>query len=1199
MTRKRRLFLLLFLPLFAAGLAAFYLFISGTFFLRGFFLPFVSRRAGVEIQTGHAEWGFFGSRVRLRSVQVALPGKTPFFTADAVLFDYSLYGLLRGNLQGSALAAERPRFEFFRDAAGNWNTVPSTPSHGSVSGIFLDIRNVRLRDAALHVSLTEKSGEIARFRLHSAEFSADRLTNHAPVNITLTSKFALEAGRDIRVEGADLTAAYKGNLNAFLIPADGRLAIDLGGLSGAINAVKLGPEHRLALSVDGRFDAHRAELRKLQLRQYQNQTAMTRLDASGIFHPAPLELRGDIDVALGGGAIPAVLCGFLRDFNPGNITGNYAGNLDYRAGVRLNLRGEGALRREGNAVFGSSLFTLPPFDVRMAHDFAFDLAAGSADMKLLEMRLESEGREQAALTLSRPVRYSWKDGAAGPDLPNVHMSVHGLDLRLLNFLPAAQHRPWIAAGALDAEVNFALPGTLRGTGHASGVRLASGDMGKTLDGEVDFSATRNAAQEILWGLKGRARAAGEDLVNFSLTGTHHPAEKNTDFELRLCDLSAALLEFLPQDRAEPYLFLRELRPLAGQLDMTGGRSGGVFDIRRLDLQLDGRDRSRLRCEFEPFRWNTELRAAPRRLEAILRGEFPGALLAAAFPLSPIQMPSGQVRLETRLHIQPNLSSAGFDGRVDVEQAEFNGLGWNFRNIGVRCDFDAQMPDQDTLQLRNFNLYALAEGKPALRLELPGRYSLADGSFNGEVSLRYLNENFFNLIRPGLLTDAQIHGRAEVRYNGKERLGTCSGGVVIDRVSLPQFSVPFSGGMELQFDSSDRGYAIRRIDGRINTAETPIAAWNGSIDWPLVSTGEPVRISLRIPTLNLGPYPATEEAPPFVLPEPSPGAAFHFNRKYEIQFQVERLLRDNFNDTGITGNATLDKNEIAVDPLRFHLLSGGLFEGATHCSAEESGAIRFRSRGVATEDLPLKTLNRWFGSADSDFVRGYAENLHWDITGKFQAEKTLELAGTMTGTFSALEFTNGYAATPMGKLIFLPLEVMVRLRDILPDRMLNPQNYADAFIRLGDTKGQFNALRFAAGKLKIRFQEGDLLLEECRLERGSPVGSMDFTGRLPLYDAEEGAREGEVRELKLLSNLGGVILPITVRGSFESPQVNLRRIGSDLLSANARNMVAQLGGLTGRLLESAPETETPSPMPLQAEPPPKSGGLFRKIFFFWK
>ena len=1165
-----------------------YVFLTGSFFLCRVLMPALTRNRPFELRADAASWSPFQSRLTVHGLRFGVAGREPYLTADRAAGRYALLDLLRGHLHFTELTAEHPRLALRRDADGTWNCRPPRrrPRSGPRRGrTYLTLEQIHFREAEVEFLLAHPDGD-RRFRLSGADLRANRVGSYTWTRLEAHGRFRVQAGAGVQLDYDRAGFRFDGRLDHWVRPAAWKSELELTDGSGEINRRRLAAGQRLQLQLAGSHEPGRFEVEDLTLRQFRSEQLETELRLGGALYLRPRELRTSWQLRAGNGALISALGQLFFGCNPGELTGEYAGELDYAAGLRFALHGAGE-------VTGIEPVGAPaplPFQLRWRHDLALDFPRRHADLKELELVLSADGRKQLELRLDHPAAYSRAHPVPAEAIPELRLQCDRLDLPLLNALPARLLPGRIRGGTLTAAGRLRLPGGTQPSRWEG--TLAVADAALTRNGRelpptgVDATFSGELTRDFRLHLEqaaGSARiGAGRGLGSFQLTGNWDPESRTGRGELQLRELSLGLLEFLPPRVGGRLAFLRELDPFQAELRLVASRNGPDFEVQDLTAQLQGRGPSRVRARVRPFRWSRG--AAAPELEGDLSGTIPGAAFQALFPQSPIQMQDGSVRLDCRFQAAGTLERGAVNGQLEVENGEFSGLGWHFRGLAARSDFSLLIPDPATLQLLKFDLHTRVGGHPALHLELPGRYTLTDGSFAGELTLYYLNEHFFELLAPGAVRSALLRGKARMDYHGLERRGSYHGTLALEKLQLSRLRQPLSGRLELAVESSPAGRRIPRFDGELKAPGAPLAVWTGSLDWPLLETGDPVRGQLKFQTLNLGPYPVDPEAPGLpALPERT-GPAFDFRRRYELNFEVERLLRGSYHDLQLAGELVLSGREIRIDPLRFRFLQGGSLESTLSFAAADSGAVTFRSTGMTTDYLPVPTLEHLLGRSSGTGCRGEVENLSWELSGPCRRADWTKLNGRLEADFNSLEVPNNYASDLWGQLLFIPLEVLTRLRGILPDRLFNPVEYADAFIRLGALRSNFRTLHFSGGRLAARVRNGALELDNCRLTDGTPVGRMIFSGRIPLTP-------DDALELNTDSLVGGLVLPVMIRGTLTAPQVNFRRIGTELAAANARNLLEQLSELGGRLLNTDDDRE-------DSAKPPDRPGFWQQLFNFW-
>lgn len=164
---------------------------------RGVVLEQLSRSVNRPVEAADLELQLLPLRLRLNQVRIAedpnFAGKD-FIRAEAVLFDLSLWSLLRGRPEVLALDLDQPSVNLRQNPDGQWNVAtlaaapapPAAPPPAEVSAApAAPVRNWRLREGTIVI---ERAGQ-SPLRLTGVELEVDDLSTTQPFPFRLGVNF--------------------------------------------------------------------------------------------------------------------------------------------------------------------------------------------------------------------------------------------------------------------------------------------------------------------------------------------------------------------------------------------------------------------------------------------------------------------------------------------------------------------------------------------------------------------------------------------------------------------------------------------------------------------------------------------------------------------------------------------------------------------------------------------------------------------------------------------------------------------------------------------------------------------------------------------------------------------------------------------------------------------------------------------------
>lgn len=335
---------------------------------RGLVLAQLSQSVRRPVEAADLELGLLPLRLRLNQVRIAedpsFTGKE-FIRAEAVLFDLSLWSLLRGQPEVLALELDQPVINLRQNPDGQWNVAtlaagpaPAAPSpaEAAPAPAAAPVRNWRMRNGTIVI---ERPGQ-PPLRLTGVEVEVDNLSLTAPFPFRLGVELA--SGSLLSAEGKlgplDLAAPVRTPVTAELklenfhpaalnslvaVPPelirlgalDGKLKVESSSetlsLAGKLDLLGTQPEDKVKVELTARLpaDFSRAELRDTSLRFRGAQVAgsgSVALTSGGAFDLAVATTDADLAGLL---RLPSRL-GLTLPFAPPPATGKLTAQLKLR-----------------------------------------------------------------------------------------------------------------------------------------------------------------------------------------------------------------------------------------------------------------------------------------------------------------------------------------------------------------------------------------------------------------------------------------------------------------------------------------------------------------------------------------------------------------------------------------------------------------------------------------------------------------------------------------------------------------------------------------------------------------------------------------------------------------------------------------------------------------------------------------------------
>ena len=263
-----------------------------------------------------------------------------------------------------------------------------------------------------------------------------------------------------------------------------------------------------------------------------------------------------------------------------------------------------------------------------------------------------------------------------------------------------------------------------------------------------------------------------------------------------------------------------------------------------------------------------------------------------------------------------------------------------------------------------------------------------------------------------------------------------------------------------------------------------------------------------------------------------------NAKGNLKGNTEFELNQNSYPIFIESSSVLDMGK-SPTPLDFKLKKGKI---------DSEGRIPFTFYGNI-KDLSMLPIFKAFLEGSYSDSRGNVNNITLDISGTDieNIDWTKNLKGDLSIQVEDLEIPSKLLTFKITKLIFLPLYIIANLNkyltanDVLPSQVTDVLNVSNQVL---DGAKEFN---FRKGNVDLSINEGCIDVNQFELKggHGCPIRSMSSTGSVDFYYG---------LNLRTETNITGIIIPLTIRGSIDDPKPLVNKMLPGLLGKTAENLV---------------------------------------------
>ncbi len=1200
--RKRRVWrLLLTLPVLLVALLLAFYFLTGSYFLTEFALPFAGRRLGVELAAERVEWDFFRNSFRVKELRIG-PRELPHFTASSAEGVYQLRTLTekmpaftRVNLDGAELT-------LYHIGGGRWDVTPERPARKheakrSGKHFRIDLGEVAIQNSRLRLIFGDPDAGSAA-ELSDLSLKTPRFANDERFQLNGEGKIRLSSSRANHIETGRFKRASDAVLSPALLPE--KLTLDAGfdGLFGSVSGEPFN-DGALSLHLATSMQDNTLAVDELHFAQSQGGKLQSETKLNGKIGFSPFDFQAGVEKLDLSEEAASLRFDLLFHFTPGRAKIRYHGGISYGNG-RFAATGALSADRTGDAIIGLERIELPPLRLEAEHDFEIDMVKMSADLRGFSVRLADRSREVASLKLRNPAKYDWQDGApAGDRRVPFDLECDNFDLRILRFLLPADPRFQFDTGYFTTRMQLLLRNrfsvvSFLGSGKVEesrcrwkGRTFELAELSVGLDGEIQRSFDFTLRNLSLGFRNEKKLTLG--IANFQGEGTlsGSSAKLSGRLEQLTPELAAWLLPgFGP--------FLPEWRRLGfgvGEMSFSLEKAadGGGISSRSFVAALTRDGKQFLRLSTGEFEFDPATGMPAGEMKFKLTGNLPAEAFNPYLADRKMKVNEGKVKLSVDGSLSRNFGSALVQGDLTFEELGGEAAQRKFRSVSGQCAFNCYLPSTSLLEFRSLNFYVRHAGKPALRLECPGIWEIDAGNYSGDWTIRYLNEQFVSLFAPTLATEVQLSGALRVIGRESFRALQLGGAVELAKWQLPDpAEAPFSGRLTFGAEKSTGELTLRRFNLLVKQQERRIvemeAAGRAEIDHP----AGPVNLRVNLPHLDLEKLlifaPAAEAPAPETAKEVEPPRLQWGTHPIDLLCNLDKVSIAPGLVAGLDALVQFRQGSIAADSLRLQL-NNARYNGSFKGTNRPGGVFwDIALRGFDTLEMAplLKVIRDDNKDAGSGTLREFDLALRFLADGK-GGQPGENFSGSLTMQGEDFRIANAIESTVFGRLLLLPVDLLAEFGKILPTDFAA---WKERILDSRELKQQVRSIRFSRGRLRLKADEGHIKVEECALF-GDWVSRLLFSGDFEL---------GGERKLNLVStvNVNGIQAAIPIRGTLSDPLVEFNATSAETLA----ELWKKLGELNIIGLSAAPGDGGKAEPVIMIDKIP-SAGTIRKLYHLFQ
>ena len=666
----------------------------------------------------------------------------------------------------------------------------------------------------------------------------------------------------------------------------------------------------------------------------------------------------------------------------------------------------------------------------------------------------------------------------------------------------------------------------------------------------------------------------EEIFKSVITGNIDLFDRAARFKIAIPLISNSFIDYLPEQVKSNKIFKKiidQFKPfhISGHssININLKKKSGSIGNAELTLNTPKYKNATLQLKnLIPFVWNSKKIEFKKNISTNLKLDDLNLTLFNIFmpQNSSFRFTKGFINTSINCLFDKHFSNVKMDGKVNMPSFEIKYANNTFDDIDINAIYNFNFDtNRNKLTFKNTNIILDTKQKNVLSLETFGSYELNSNEliFNGNIF--NLNKEilfFFPGIHFSNINQLTATGQLNIKFSDK--IKKLYAFLKLNKMSY--FSekkgtdiTPFdSGVITLNIIHNERLTDIERIflNFKKNNAVVFNLALNGIIPNPL-SSG---KCTLDITSNKLYPNFIKEIT-----------SAFRKNKKIISKtnssetIKTEAVKNDNLDNIDFKGNIKLDniilspqtkaKVKAVVNMKTSILQISPITAYVNNSPVKGSFLLNLGYNDVYPyvfkancEDLPISELLNIFDINNRD-IKGNMTDLKMQFSGiglPFSKSVHKTLKGSLTADAENIVLPVYLTKYGIFKIMFIPLEVLSRLRQMLPAGF-TPSSIGKTLTSTSKIFTKMEQITFKKAKIHID-ADNDIKLTNVIFNGGSDdlIKLMKFSGNIYL---------DKKIDIDAFSNVSGLQFPLKIYGTIDNPETNTQKFIYDFMKDNVINI----------------------------------------------
>ncbi|MCP4178834.1 MAG: DUF748 domain-containing protein [bacterium] len=1194
---KIKCILLYCISSFVVFLILLYFVVTSSFFLKNFGVSIVGNLLDTKISVSDINISPLRGFIKIDGVKLG-PEKDPFLITKHLYIKFDLLSLFSGKIKSDKVDIDGVDGKIILDSKGKFN-IPllnyETPkkleeelikAEKSKSSILLNISNISLKNINLTYRQYNKNNkEFITTSIKNYNVTSKSIVTDKKSILSYEGSLSCKLQNSLNITTGNLKGSLEFELDAHALPKYYDLINSLNNISGLFIKNSLN-KYSFDIHSSGSFKNNFEEIHidKLDITQKFNNKNSSRIHINGKVITEPFGLNFNINATPISKNMISLASAIIGNYDTGNTSLNYNGNISLDKDI---LKNESKVNLTDISLITPDFAFIPisPINISLNSKAELNLNTESLTVHNLTYKIIENKKEIVNTVLNKPLNLSFKKGSINLQKSDSVITVNVNNFQLQSFdkfIPKKQ-KVNILSGYVNSEINIKvnsenrinIDGKIKTTN--LGIK-AEGYKFNNINIEQYLYLNFNNLNEIyLKHFDTNIRINDKKLTELDLSGKYRIKEEDGDLFFNIPYINENVADLIPDSLTNSKTIKEVIssKPLkvSFKINSSINIKKKELDVFPFNFQIERSDNEITKLYSEKlFRIHFD------NLNAPISENIPIGLSIKNFTITDlnyfldnkIKLKSGHISSNIILDVEKDLKLCRIAGSFNFINLQYAINSVLYPEFYIINNINTEISSDLSVNIKNLKTKIAVAKKPSANLKANGNVTIKNNpKININGSFDIANREILTLI-PG--------------YTGENIVSNFKSNTSFNLISSPKKK-------EISAILNTKLSHLTLTPP--NSSNTSIIDFNGNIKAQLNIVSNTLKLNEFELILNKNKDPIVDLTAKAVLPLDlnSSNSYFSLNSKRidlkELESISQKLFKsknekvEHKNISTVQSNAKKEPNSLELNGLN---LKGAINLNGISYGKEinskikavlniENNTIKLSPLYIDINKTPIifyilaKTQNNYivfningkFKNLDiSPFINlmdngsfknvkgridSFSLTANGDGVSKVDLDKNLK--GKLSIELSNLSIPGILAKTEYTQVIFLPLELMGSIRQLMPGGIL-PSNVMNA---VNNTKDIFS------NRKNINIKDGHILLV---LNKGRvDINKFLFTGKKTIIkkiDINGNVGLNQSISLTTDSNISSVRFPLEIKGTLDKPIPNIPLFISKFVTDNAINII---------------------------------------------